>query len=92
MKVSIFWFRRDLRLEDNTALYASVANKKDVLPIFIFDEHILDELPSNDPRVNFIYNTLKKINKRLQENNSSILILKGKPEDVWKELIQKVLH
>lgn len=89
MKVSIFWFRRDLRLEDNTALYASVASKKDVLPIFIFDEHILDELPSNDPRVNFIYNTLKKINKRLEENNSSILILKGKPEDVWKELIQK---
>lgn len=89
MKVSIFWFRRDLRLEDNTALYAAVTRKKNILPIFIFDEHILDELPDNDPRVFFIFNTLKKIHKRLQENNSSILVLKGKPEDVWKELIQK---
>ena len=87
--MTIFWFRRDLRLEDNTALYAAITQKKNVLPIFIFDENILDELPDTDPRVNFIYKTLKTINKQLQKNNSSLLILKGKTEEVWKELTEK---
>ncbi len=89
MKTSIFWFRRDLRLEDNTALHAAITQKKNVLPIFIFDESILDELPDNDPRVNFIYKTLKGINQNLQANGSSVLILKGKIGEVWKDLIDK---
>ena len=88
MKISIFWFRRDLRLEDNTALYSAITENKNILPIFIFDESILDELEQNDPRVTFIYNTLLKINKRLQKHNSSIKILKGEIETVWKSLIQ----
>lgn len=87
MKVTLFWFRRDLRLQDNTALHAAVDANSNVLPLFIFDEDILDELPDNDPRVNFIYNMLNSLNQRLIENQSSILIIKGKPEEVWKELI-----
>ena len=54
----IHWFRRDLRLQDNTAPHALNTSKK-VLPIFIFDDDILNKLPKNDPRVNFIYNQLK---------------------------------
>ena len=88
MKVSIFWFRRDLRLEDNIALYESISTKKNVLPIFIFDDNILNELPNDDPRVNFIYQTLFDINLVLQKHNTSLLILKGKLEDVWNKLIQ----
>lgn len=88
MKLSIFWFRRDLRLEDNTALYAAITEKKNILPLFIFDESILGELDQNDPRVTFIYNTLLKINKRLQEYNTSIKIVKGETETVWKSLVQ----
>ncbi len=88
MKVTLFWFRRDLRLQDNTALNAAMDTNSNVLPLFIFDEEILDELPDNDPRVNFIYNTLNSLNQRLNENQSSILIIKGKPEEVWKELIR----
>jgi len=91
MKISIFWFRRDLRLYDNTALYNATIQKKDVLPIFIFDENILNELPNNDPRVNFIFNTLKCINDTLQEHNSSLLIFKGKIEEVWRMLIKKYI-
>ena len=89
MKVSIFWFRRDLRLEDNIALYESISLKKNVLPIFIFDDDILNELPNDDPRVNFIYQTLFDINLVLQKHDTSLLILKGKLEDVWSKLIQK---
>ena len=88
MKVSIFWFRRDLRLEDNIALYESISSKSNVLPIFIFDDNILNELPNDDPRVNFIYQTLFDINLVLQKHNTSLLILKGKLEDVWDKLIQ----
>ena len=89
MKISIFWFRRDLRLEDNIALYESISLKKNVLPIFIFDDNILNELPNDDPRVNFIYQTLFDINLVLQKHGTSLLILKGKLEDVWSKLIQK---
>ncbi|MRT93752.1 deoxyribodipyrimidine photo-lyase [Ancylomarina sp. 16SWW S1-10-2] len=88
MKLTLFWFRRDLRLEDNTALNAAMNSSRNVLPLFIFDDNILEELPDNDPRVNFIYDTLSSINQRLSKTQSSILILKGKPKEVWKKLIK----
>ncbi len=87
MKTTLFWFRRDLRFEDNTALNAAMNSSNNVLPLFIFDDNILDELPNDDTRVNFIYDTLSSLNQRLSKIQSSILILKGKPEEVWKELI-----
>lgn len=89
MKISIFWFRRDLRLEDNTALNQALSKKLQVLPVFIFDEEILHELPNNDPRVNFIYNSLNKIDQTLKKHNSSLLCLRGKPIKIWKKLLEK---
>jgi deoxyribodipyrimidine photo-lyase len=57
--INIFWFRRDLRLEDNAALYHALEKGKPVLPIFIFDRAILDELENkNDSRVNFIHRSV----------------------------------
>lgn len=85
-EVTIFWFRRDLRLVDNTALYHALNSGLPVLPIFIFDDAILDELPKDDGRVQFIYQSLEKINRQLNEFGSSILIKKGQVLDVWKEL------
>ena len=76
-EISIFWFRRDLRLHDNTGLFYALNSKYPVLPIFIFDEAILNELPKNDARVNFIHETLSKLNIDLVENNSSLYIQKG---------------
>ncbi len=86
--ISVFWFRRDLRLEDNTALNKALLSRKKVLCLFIFDEQILKELPSDDARVNFIYNNLCRIDQSLKLNNSSILCVKGNPIKVWKELVQ----
>lgn len=88
MKVSVFWFRRDLRLEDNTALNEALSGDTNVLPFFIFDENIIDELQSDDPRICFIYYNLKSIDQKLKEHNSSLICLKGKPLDVWKNLIK----
>lgn len=85
-KLAIFWFRRDLRLEDNKGLYKALNNNKEVLPIFIFDDNILNELPSNDPRVNFIYDSLKAINDELAQFDSGVKIYKGTPTKIWKEI------
>ena len=89
MKISIFWFRRDLRIEDNVALFHALHSGYPVLPIFIFDQNILQELPKNDARVNFIYNTLLAIHKKLIKRDSSLLVVKGDPYQVWEELILK---
>jgi deoxyribodipyrimidine photo-lyase len=87
MKINILWFRRDLRLEDNTALIQSLVEGLPVLPLFIFDTAIIEELPADDPRISFIYSNLKEINDELHKHGSSVLVLKGDPEKVWKELI-----
>jgi len=88
--VNIFWFRRDLRLEDNVGLYMALKGNLPVLPIFIFDTEILDKLPEDDARVTFIYETLQSLRQKLENNyNSGIALFYGKPLDVLKELTKK---
>lgn len=87
--VSIVWFRRDLRLYDHAALYRALKAESAVLPLFIFDRHILDELEDRtDARVTFIHDVLKDIKAELQENGSDLLVHYGKPEEVWPELLK----
>jgi deoxyribodipyrimidine photo-lyase len=88
-EVTLFWFRRDLRLEDNVGLYHALQSQYPVIPIFIFDEAILDSLPKDDARVGFIHVTLSKINQKLEAIGSSLLIKKGKTTAVWQELIEE---
>lgn len=87
--VNIFWFRRDLRLDDNHGLYHALNGKLPVLPIFIFDTDILELLPKDDARVTFIYETLQSIRKTLLQHNSSLAIFYGKPIDIYKQLIER---
>lgn len=87
--MTIFWFRRDLRLLDNTGLNLALLKSKDVQPIFIFDKEIIDELPNDDPRVNFIYDELQKINKELISYNSSLKVYHGSPLEVFKQLCKE---
>ena len=84
--MTIFWFRRDLRLLDNTGLNLALLKSNDVQPIFIFDKNILEELPNDDPRVNFLYDELLKINNELNTFNSSLKIYHGNPLEVFKQL------
>jgi deoxyribodipyrimidine photo-lyase len=88
-EITIFWFRRDLRLEDNVGLFFALESNWPVVPLFIFDEAILDSLPKNDPRVGFIHESLSKINQQLADIGSSILIKKGKTLEVWQKLIEE---
>jgi deoxyribodipyrimidine photo-lyase len=87
-KVTIFWFRRDLRLDDNVGFLEALKGDYPVLPIFIFDKEILDKLPEDDARVTFIYNELQKMRDTLQaEHDSSLAMFYSTPEQVFKELI-----
>lgn len=88
MKINLFWFRRDLRLEDNAGLYHALNSGSPVLPIFIFDTEILSRLESKcDARVEFIHLALKELQGKLVSNGSSLLVLQGSPAEVFKKLI-----
>ena len=83
---TIFWFRRDLRLEDNIGLTAALKANQPVLPIFIFDSDILQELPKDDARVSYIYQQLEELNKKLKKRNSGLAVFHGTPEEIFNEL------
>jgi len=84
--INVFWFRRDLRLDDNTALSEALAAGLPVLPVFILDQNITGELPRNDARVTFIYKTLSEIDLTLKRYGSSLLLLAGDPVKTWEKL------
>lgn len=87
MTKTIVWFRRDLRLHDNAALYHALKENDDVLCIFIFDINILDKLEDDhDARVHFIHESLLHLKTELEKSGSSLNIFHGKPVDVFKAL------
>jgi len=88
-KISIFWFRRDLRLHDNVALFNALKSVEKVLPIFIFDTSILEKLSKNDARVSFIIKELRSMNEHLKSFDASINIYHGKPIEIFESLIKK---
>ena len=67
--ISIFWFRRDLRIDDNRGLYNALKENECVLPIFIYDKKILDKLKKNDHRIEYINYSISKINDLLSKKN-----------------------
>ena len=87
--INIFWFRRDLRLDDNCGLFNALSSDKKVLPIFIFDEDILNKLPKDDSRVSFLHQELENIQEQLLKINSSISVFHGKPVEIFKDLLEK---
>ncbi|GAB4340384.1 MAG: deoxyribodipyrimidine photo-lyase [Flammeovirgaceae bacterium] len=86
--LTIFWFRRDLRLQDNAGLYYALKYSSAVLPVFIFDRNILDKLEDkSDQRVTFIYRSIQSLQQKLVELGSSLYVQYGKPEEIWTEII-----
>jgi len=87
--ISIFWLRRDLRLEDNAALYHALKGEHPVLPLFTFDQNILEKLTKDDARVTFIYQAIEDLKTTLQKHGSDVLVKYGKPEKVWPEVLKE---
>lgn len=88
-QIQLFWFRRDLRLNDNCGLYHALNSGKKVLPIFIFDEDILSRLPTNDARVSFLHQELTNINTQLKNVGASLAVFHGKPLDIFEQLLEQ---
>ena len=88
--VSIFWFRRDLRIDDNAGFFKALTSGNPVLPVFIFDTEILRELPRDDARVNFIFQRLTRMRKALEaKHGRSLAIYYGKPAKVFKQILSE---
>ncbi|PID65065.1 MAG: deoxyribodipyrimidine photolyase, partial [Gammaproteobacteria bacterium] len=89
----VFWFRRDLRLQDNhglsQALGAARARDFAVLPVFIFDTDILSDLPKNDARVTFIADCLADLQLTLAKQGRAFCLFHGRPTEVFAELLEK---
>ena len=87
MNINIFWFRRDLRLQDNAGLYHALKSDNPVLPIFIFDKKILDYLENpDDARVTFIHDTLTELKAELEALGSTLLVFYGNQIDIFKKI------
>ncbi len=89
-KISLFWFRRDLRLHDNHGLYRALTQSESVLPVFIFDKDILEGLKDKaDKRVAFIHKALSEINDTLKANGSSLYVLHDTPWEAFEKLAKE---
>jgi len=89
-KVNIFWFRRDLRLNDNAGLYEALKMDKDVVPLFVFDTQILNGLKKPfDRRVQFIHQEIERLQNELQQLGSGIIVKYGKPFEIYQSLIKQ---
>lgn len=87
--ITVFWFRRDLRLDDNAGLFHALNSDEAVLPIFIFDDSILSQLPKDDARVTFIHQQLEKIQSELKKVGKALAVFHGKPMEVYQKLISE---
>lgn len=88
-KITVFWFRRDLRLHDNAGLYKALKGPNPVLPLFIFDKNILDKLEEkHDRRLTYIAQELDAMQQELSSLESRLQVRYGFPIDVWKQLTQ----
>ena len=83
----MFWFRRDLRLDDNVGLYHAIKNETKVVSIFIFDVDILNRLPKEDSRVCFLHQQIEELNQQLAESNKKIHVYHGKPIDIFRKIL-----
>ena len=88
--LSVFWFRRDLRLHDNHGFFQALKKSKSVLPVFIFDINILGELNENDRRVSLLFDRLKELNTELAKHGKKIHVYYGDPKSIFNELFDKL--
>ena len=91
MNLAIHWFKRDLRLADNAALYYALKSGIPVQPIFIFDTEILNKLEDkSDARVTFIHQELSRLKQELQALGSDLLVYYGNPVELWPSILEEL--
>jgi deoxyribodipyrimidine photo-lyase len=88
-EVVVFWFRRDLRINDNTGFYYALKSGTPVLPVFIFDSNILEELDKDDPRVMYLHQRLQLIHSEFRAIGSNLIVRKGNPLEIFNKLFDQ---
>ncbi|WP_373514976.1 deoxyribodipyrimidine photo-lyase, partial [Persicitalea sp.] len=89
-KIAIFWHRRDMRLHDNAGLYRALNSDFPVLPLFVFDKTILDQLEDKrDRRLEFIMRAVEEMKEKLEKEDSALLVKYGVPLKVWQEIVEE---
>lgn len=92
-ETTLFWIRRDIRLSDNAGLYHALKENKKVLPLFIFDKHILNKLEEkSDSRVTFIHHSLELIKKELEAMGSALLVVHSTPEAFFQSITPHAVY
>lgn len=92
-ETTLFWFRRDLRLDDNAGLYYALKENPEVLPVFIFDKNILDELDDKyDKRIKFIHESIAIVKNDLEERGSSLLVVHDNPAHFFSSINPKSVY
>ncbi len=88
-KINIHWFRRDLRMNDNHALFTALSSEFPVLAIFIFDPNILNHLPKKDARVQFLHSTLTSSHEQMISGGSALRVFQCTPEKALEQLLNE---
>lgn len=89
-QITIFWFRRDFRIEDNASLYHALRSGHPVQPVFIFDTDILDKLEDKkDARVSFIHQEITSLHQTLLAKGTTLDVRIGRPLEIWKKLMEE---
>jgi len=87
-KVNFFWFRRDLRIEDNAGLYHALKAGLPIIGIFIFDKNILDKLEDkNDARVTFLHDRVTQLRSEIENLGGKMILSYGFPLDIWEKTL-----
>ena len=88
--VAIHWFRRDLRLADNTALIEASRSHGRVLPVFILDPHLLQAADIGAPRVRYLLDCLDALREGLAKLDVPLVFRQGDPRQILPELAAEV--
>jgi len=78
LRNSLVWFRRDLRLDDHAALHHALLSSRRVVAVFVFDTDLLDGLPPDDRRVQFIHDSVRELDARLRKSGGYLIVRHGR--------------
>jgi len=90
MTSALVWFRRDLRLDDNAALYHALTQAQRVCAVFVFDSDILDQLNADDRRVSFIWQSVQQLKLAIEQRGGHLYVLHGKASEKIPLLAQQL--
>jgi len=87
-EMSAVWFRKCLRLHDNEPLTRACALGDGVVPIFILDPHFVEPHRIGVNQFSFFMQGLVDLDLQLRAKGSRLVVLRGKPETVWKAVLE----